>query len=245
MKKFFKDVLMITSIAFLVLSANASYAVLKLEVENVTSGLTFFVTDNVLFDADPALGLLSAEHEFDDGSSTVSVGTSKPLGTNSDFAAGLGLLNVVITATTDANFIIRLTDTDFQLTPDSGVMFASVEGTLGTGTGTGTSNTAHFDYYLNTSNGAFDTVSAVHLSSNNFSGVGDFAQNVAPIQVAGIDQSFSLTQIAALHVDAGQTISYDSDLNVVPNAVSEPGILALLGLGLLGMVGGRRFTQSV
>lgn len=241
MRKFFKDVLMITSVAFLGLSASASHAVLKLEVENVMAGQTFFVTDNELFDTDPALGLLSAEHEFDDGSSTVSVGTSKPLGSNSDFAAELGLLNIVITATRDANFIIRLTDTDFQLTPDSGVMFASVKGTLGTGT----SNTAHFDYYLNTSNGAFDTTSAVHLSSNNFSGIGDFAQNVTPIQVAGIDQFFSLTQIAALHVDAGQTISYDSDLNVVPNVVSEPGILALLGLGLLGMVGGRRFTQSV
>ncbi|MCP5290934.1 MAG: PEP-CTERM sorting domain-containing protein [Burkholderiales bacterium] len=241
MKKIFKDVLTNASIAFLSLSASASHAVLKLEVENVTAGLTFFVTDNELFDTDPALGLLSAEHEFDYGSSTVSVGTSKPLGSNSDFAAGLGLLNVVITSATDAEFIIRLTDTDFQLIPDSGEMFASVEGTLGTGP----SNTAHFDYYLNTSNGEFDTTGAVRLSSNDFSGSGGFLQNVAPIQVAGIDQPFSLTQIAALHVDAGQTISYDSDLNVVPNVVSEPGILALLGLGLLGMVGGRRFTQSV
>lgn len=241
MKKIFKDVLTNASIAFLSLSASASHAVLKLEVENVTAGLTFFVTDNELFDTDPALGLLSAEHEFDDGSSTVSVGTSKPLGPNSDFVAGLGLLNVVIAATTDANFIVRLTDTDFQLIPDSSVMSASVEGTLGTSA----LNTAYFDYYLNTSNGVFDTTGAVHLSSNNFSGAGDFAQNVAPINVAGIDQPFSLTQIATLHVKAGETISYDSILNVVPNVVSEPGILALLGLGLLGMVGGRRFTQSV
>jgi hypothetical protein len=123
MKKFFKDVLTITSVAFLVLSGSASHAVLKLEVENVTAGQTFFVTDNQFFDADPALGLLRASHDFFDASltissSTISVGTSKPLGPNSDFSAGLGLLNIVVTSATDATFIIRLTDTDFQLIPD-------------------------------------------------------------------------------------------------------------------------------
>ncbi|MCP5246611.1 MAG: PEP-CTERM sorting domain-containing protein [Burkholderiales bacterium] len=217
-------------ISFLYVGTSHAVATMQLKVEDLTNGGTYSITDNGASDGSATLGLLNSTIATANGNIFVSVGTSKPLGPNSHLVAGLDLNNVLITSSSAIDLRITLTDVDYQLTSPNGTLLASVGGTLGLGGNA--LNSAQFDYYFNTSNGAFDTVGAVHLASATYFGPGAFASNLASVSAPGTDSSFSLTQIAELHLEAGQIISYDSDMNVVP----EPSTLFLLGLGLFAFV---------
>ena len=224
-------------VSFLYFGTSQAVATMQLKVEDLTNGGTYSITDNGLGDGSATLGLLNSTIVTTNGDIFVSVGTSKPLGANSHLVAGLDLNNVLISSSSAIDLRITLTDVDYQLASPNGTLLASVGGTLGLSGNT--LNSAQFDYYYNTSNGAFDITGAVHLASATHFGPGAFASNLGPAAAPGTDSPFSLTQIAELHLEAGQTISYDSDMNVVP----EPSTLFLMGLGLFGFIRARHLSK--
>jgi len=221
--------------SFLYVSTAYAVPTMQLKVEDLTNGSTTIIMDNGAGDTSAIEGLLNSVINGVGGNIFVSIGTSKPLGPNSNLVAGLDLNNVLITSTAAVDLRITLTDVDYQLSSPNGTLMASVGGTLGQSV----LNSAHFDYYFDSTNTAFNTAGALHLASATHTGPGAFAENIGSAAALGTNNPFALTQIANLHLEAGQIISYDSDLNVVP----EPSILVLLGLGLLGFAGSRRLNK--
>ncbi len=221
-----KILMMLLAVSFF--HASVNYAALHLKIEDMTNGgAAVMVADNDGNDLDTDAGaILSLINSA--SIKVTTVGTSKPLGANSNLVASLDLNNVVVTSTSAVDLRISLTDTDFQLNPSEGSLIAGVGGTLGG------ASTAQFDYYYNTSNGEFDTVGAATVSTGTFAN-GPFSGSVGISGLTDLDNPFSLTQVANLSVAANEIISYDSDLRVVP----EPSVLFLLGMGLLGFVGAR------
>ena len=223
-----------------VLWVGTSHAAFILKVEDVTNGVTTFVTDNGSGDSVAITGLINSTIVTPSASIVTSIGTSKPLGSNSNTVALMDLLNLDITANSSIDLVISLTDTDFDLNGLGGIGFlgASIGGTLGFSP----LNSLEVDYFFNTSNVAFDTVGATSISTATWNGPGAFSENVARVLVSPVNAPFSLTQIATIHVEAGQVISYDSEVTVIP----EPSVLFLIGLGLIGLtVANRRKVQYV
>ena len=219
-----------------VLWVGTSHAAFILKVEDVTNGITTTVTDNGAGDVSAIAGLINATVVTPNASIVTSIGTSKPLGGNSSTVALMDLLNVDISSNSAIDLVISLTDTDFDLNGIGGLgqgfLGASIGGTLGSNA----LNSLQVDYFFNTSNVAFDTVGATSIATNTWNGPGAFSENVAKALVSPVNDPFSLTQIATIHIEANQIISYDSELTVVP----VPGVLFLLGLGMAGLMVVRR-----
>ncbi len=228
-----------------VLWVGTSHAAFILKVEDVTSGVTTFVTDNDVGDSpltNTITGLINSTIFTPNASIVTSIGTSKPLGGNSNTVALMDLLNLDITSNNALDLVISLTDTDFDLNGVGGLGFGLFGASIGGTLGSNSLNSLQVDYYFNTSNLEFDTVGATSISTNTWNGPGAFSENVAKALVSPVNASFSLTQVATIHVEANQMISYDSEVSVVP----EPSVLFLMGLGLIGLtVANRRKVQYV
>lgn len=226
-----------------VLWVGTSHAAFILKVEDVTNGVTTFVTDNGAGDSTNTItGLINSTIVTPNASIVASMGTSKPLGGNSNTVALMDLLNLDITSSSALDLVISLTDTDFDLNGIGGLGFGFFGASIGGTLGFSPLNSLQVDYYFNTSNVEFDTVGATSISTATWNGPGAFSENIARTLVSPVNAPFSLTQIATIHVEAGQTISYDSEVTVVP----EPSVLFLMGLGLIGLtVANRRKVQYV
>lgn len=230
--------------AFL-LGISSSHASLMLRVTDSSGPTVVTATDQVVGggvgttdDLSNTLGFLSTNFSTPNFLVVSSSGASQPLPPNSNVHANLDLLQIAITATTDGWLTIELSDNNFNLggiASGNGFMHADIGGTLGQNA----ANSVQMDYYYNTSNALFDTVGATHLGGS-FSGGGAFSGSFGPAAVGGANNPFSLTQVATIHMKAGQVLSFDSDFHVVP----EPSMLALLGLGLLGFAGSRRLNKK-
>ncbi len=214
-----------------VLWVGTSHAGFVLKVQDVTNGVTTTIGDNGAGDVSPIAGLINATVVTPNASIVTSIGTSKPLAGNSNTVALMDLLNVGITSNSAVDLIISLTDTDFDLNGIGGLGIGNLGASIGGTMGSNPLNSLQVDYFFNTSNGEFDTAGATSVSSTAWTGPGAFGENVASTQVSPVNAPFSLTQIATIHIEANQIISYDSELTVVP----EPSVLLLMGLGMLGL----------
>jgi len=219
-----------------VLWVGTSHAGFVLKVQDVTNGITTTVADNGAGDVTAIAGLINATVVTPNASIVTSIGTSKPLGGNSNTVALMDLLNVDISSNSAIDLVISLTDTDFDLNGIGGLGFGFLGASIGGTLGSNPLNSLQVDYFFNTSNVEFDTVGATSISSATWNGPGAFSEDVARTLVNPVNNPFSLTQIATIHVEANQIISYDSELTVVP----EPSVLLLMGLGLIGLTATNR-----
>ncbi len=224
------NIMTITALSTL-LWAGTSHAGFVLKVQDVTNGITTTVGDNGPGDVSAIAGLINATVVTPSASIVTSIGTSKPLGGNSSTLALMDLLNVGITSNSAIDLVISLTDTDFNLNGIGGLGIGNLGASIGGTLGSNPLNSLQVDYFFNTSNVEFDTVGATSVSSTTWNGPGAFGENVGSTQVSPVNAPFSLTQIATIHIEANQIISYDSELTVVP----EPSVLLLMGLGLIGL----------
>lgn len=177
------------------------------------------------------LGLLGASFSTPNFFLTTSSGSSKPLAPNSNTHGNLFLRELAISSANGGLLTIELSDNDFMLDGlgFNGFLNASIAGRLGTNP----LNTVQVDYFYNTSNVNFDTVGATLISSNLFSGGSGFSGNYGRAAVNDVNQPFSITQVIKIHLEPNfQTLSFESDLNVVP----EPEMLLVMGLGLAVLV---------
>ena len=213
-----------------------------IRVTDITAGTpSDVVTDNMLGDINGSLGLINSTFNTTNFQIVTTIGTSKPLGGNSDYLARMDLLNVNVTSSTGGGaLLIEITDTDFSLHSPTG--FGSFAGSIGGTLGLSANNTLNVDYYYDPNNAEFGIGGTV-LNSALFSGPGGFNHDLGPIAVNGVSGQFSLTQAVMITMNANDIISYDSDLMV---QTPEPTSFLLFGSGLLGLgYLGRRKHQKV
>ncbi|SER77214.1 PEP-CTERM protein-sorting domain-containing protein [Nitrosomonas sp. Nm51] len=178
-------------------------------------------------------GLLTASFSTPNFFLSRTLGTSKPYPPNSNVLADLYIQQLAVSSVNGGTLTIEITDNDFVLDGDPfGYLTAGIAGRLGANP----LNTLMADYYYNTSNQLFDTAGATAVSSSVFSGGYGFGQGLGRVEVSGINQPFSVTQVITIQLEPNyQIMSFDSALRVVP----EPGILFLMGLGIIAVLRSR------
>ncbi len=244
-----------TLITLLSLGVNVSQAALMLKITDtsvVGAPIVLTATDQVVGGGGNTtpdtnagiLGLLGALVSTPNFFLTTSSGSSKPIAPNSNTHGNLFLRELAISSVTGGWLTIEVSDNDFMLDGlgFNGFLNASIAGRLGTNP----LNTVQVDYFYNTSNVNFDTVGATLISSNLFSGGSGFSGSYGRAAINGVNQPFSITQVIKIHLEPNfQTLSFESDLNVVP----EPEMLLVMGLGLAVLIfsvrrGGQRSLFS-
>ncbi len=236
----------LTFIIFLLVCINSSHASLMLRITDTPlNGAPTVVTatdqligtgTGVAPDNSPGiLGLLSASFSTPNFFLTTSMGASKPYPPNSEVMAGLFLRQLAISSINGGSLTIEISDNDFSLDGLGGNGFIT-GGFLGS-LGANPLNSIEIDYYYNTSNTLFDTVGASMISSEKISGGFGFNEGFGRIAVNDVNQPFSVTQVVKVNLQPNyQILSFESGLNVVP----EPGILMLIGSGLMMLLAGYR-----
>lgn len=201
-----------------------------IRVTDITAGTpSEVVTDNMVGDMSGTLGFLGTSFTTTNFSMVTTMGASKPLGGNSNYLARMDLLNMNVTSLGGGGtLLVEITDTDFSLNSSTG--FGSFAASIGGTLGLSDSNTLNASYYYDPTNTEFGTGGTTFNTA--FAGPGSFSQDLGPVAVDGVNGPFSLTQAIMISMNAGDIISYDSDLMV---QTPEPTSFLLFGSGLVAL----------
>ncbi|MGD9616420.1 MAG: PEP-CTERM sorting domain-containing protein [Alphaproteobacteria bacterium] len=88
-----------------------------------------------------------------------------------------------------------------------------------------------------------------YLSADTGSSAGGFPLNTAPIDLSsfglgsGASVSSVFIDLSTVSVSTTPSLSFAGVLNAAPAAVPEPGSLLLLGAGLIGLLGMKRYRR--
>jgi len=186
-----------------------------------SAGGSVTITDGGAGDANAAAGAVTFIGSLAGWTVNVTTGLSKPI-IGSTIFPKLDLNSVNVSGGS-GTITIELTDTDFNLAID----------TKGTSSiGGVTAGTVNFDVYTDAGNVAF--AQTTQISSHGPLSGGAFS-SVQDADLAA-DNAFSVTLVTSItHTDPGQATSYNAT-----SEVPEPGTLAILGVGLVGLGFARR-----
>lgn len=180
-------------------------------------------------DVDPTTGVVQFGGGIDVFSVPAVVGTSKPLigGADDNILNLFGLMISSGAGTLD----IRLTDTGFSFLPGP-----ATESSMTSSIGGSSMGTVEASQFVDGSNAAFgtggETLAHSPLGLGSPQGVAGFSETLS--QKIGRDALFSISEfVTVTHTAGGQFTSFDIESRVT-NA-PEPGTLAVLGIGLMGL----------
>ena len=127
---------------------------------------------------------------------------------------------------------LQVSVTEFNLTSLNGLssLVAAISGELPK------SSSVSWSTYIDPSNTPFGTTDLIASSSfADPSSVVSLGFNASASQTDHVSGPFALTELLTIAGPIGEQLSFNSRITATADAVHEPGTLALLGVGLLGL----------